>query len=113
MIARCIVIWPNHPIPSMSALKVLWQETLADLPYPAVQAAVAWWIADEEDWFPKPGNIRERAEHLLPGGIVRHDSYAFRVRLDRAVEDAVAAGTPLDLMKLSEPAPLRAIGGPS
>ena len=57
-----------------------------------------WWIA-EERWFPRPGELRQRAEALLPGSILRHDSYPVRVGLDRAVRLAIEQGAPLALQR--------------
>lgn len=71
----------------------LWHRALVDLPYPAVEAAVLWWVA-EEKWCPRPGELRERAERLIDG-IIRHDSYPARVGLQAAVHVALLSGEPL------------------
>lgn len=90
----------------MAELKVGWPEqeiddprigfylaALADLPFPLVYAAVRWWCA-EERWFPKPGELRDRAQLLLTG-YPRQDSFAGRVGLKQAVFRALETGQPL------------------
>lgn len=65
------ILWPEVTIDD--PLIALYHRMLADLPWLAVNGAAEWHMA-EEKWFPKPGELRDKAITLLDG-IVRFDSY--------------------------------------
>jgi hypothetical protein len=84
------VIWPEHQV--NDGVTTLYYELLSDLPLVSVMGAAKWHMA-EDRWFPKPSDLRDRAERLM-FGILRHDSYPCVTGLDRQVRLALALAAP-------------------